>query len=100
LQTLSSGLDDYPRASHPSEDERHVDLRCWMYLAADCMHSITELLGKEDKLSKENYNSTVKLLSNFNLLNQVYSLSDANNFLTLTSLIFFFFSPFSILIHG
>lgn len=74
-----------------------------MYLAADCMHSITELLGKEYKLSKvstrwkekeasllsfyshitdvekqilqEDYNSTAKLLSNFNLLNQVYSLS-------------------------
>ncbi|KAG7658741.1 Glycosyl hydrolase family 63 N-terminal [Arabidopsis suecica] len=75
-KTLSSGLDDYPRASHPSEDERHVDLRCWMYLAADCMHSITELLGKEDKLSKENYNSTVKLLSNFNLLNQMHYDSD------------------------
>ncbi|CAH8362874.1 unnamed protein product [Eruca vesicaria subsp. sativa] len=71
-KTLSSGLDDYPRASHPSEDERHVDLRCWMYLAADCMHSITELLGKEDKLSKEDYNSTAKLLSNFDLLNQMH----------------------------
>ncbi|KAF2595320.1 hypothetical protein F2Q70_00044897, partial [Brassica cretica] len=71
-KTLSSGLDDYPRASHPSEDERHVDLRCWMYLAADCMHSITELLGKEDKFSKEDYNSTAMLLSNFDILNQMH----------------------------
>ncbi|KAL0700934.1 hypothetical protein Bca4012_057056 [Brassica carinata] len=71
-KTLSSGLDDYPRASHPSEDERHVDLRCWMYLAADCMHSITELLGKQDKISKEDYDSTAKLLSNFDLLNQMH----------------------------
>ncbi|VVA92421.1 unnamed protein product [Arabis nemorensis] len=46
--SLSSRLDDYPRASHPSEDERHVNLRCWMYLAADCMNSITEFLGEKD----------------------------------------------------
>lgn len=50
LQSLSSGLDDYPRASHPNEDERHVDLRCWMYLAADCMKSIQEFMGKTDIL--------------------------------------------------
>ncbi|KFK44494.1 hypothetical protein AALP_AA1G264500 [Arabis alpina] len=71
-QSLSSGLDDYPRASHPSEDERHVDLRCWMYLAADCMNSITEFLGKKDRLVTEDYNSTAKLLSDFNLLNQMH----------------------------
>ncbi|OVA17523.1 Glycoside hydrolase [Macleaya cordata] len=70
-KTLSSGLDDYPRASHPSEEERHLDLRCWMLLAADCMHSITELLGKKKDLGKE-YQSTAKLLSNFELLNQMH----------------------------
>jgi len=45
-------LDDYPRASHPSSDERHLDLRCWVLLAAQCMRSIEELLNKEIKPEK------------------------------------------------
>ncbi|KAF8107945.1 hypothetical protein N665_0116s0144 [Sinapis alba] len=69
-QSLSSGFDDYPRASHPTEDEKHVDLRCWMYLAADCMNSIIEFLGEKDR--HVDYSSTVKLLSDFNLLNQMH----------------------------
>ena len=42
-------FNDYPRASHPDEHERHVDLRCWMLLAAECMHSIAELLGVDNR---------------------------------------------------
>lgn len=70
-KTLSSGLDDYPRASHPGDDERHLDLRCWMLLAANCMHSITQLLEKESKSVKD-YGSTAKLLSDFEMLNQMH----------------------------
>ncbi|XP_058192852.1 mannosyl-oligosaccharide glucosidase GCS1-like [Rhododendron vialii] len=70
-KTLSSGFDDYPRASHPGDEERHLDLRCWMLLAADCMYSISKLLRKEKELGKE-YGSTAKLLSDFAILNQMH----------------------------
>lgn len=70
-KTLSSGLDDYPRASHPSEEERHLDLRCWMLLAVDSLHSITELFESSSERKKE-YGSTAKLLSDFEILNQLH----------------------------
>lgn len=70
-KTLSSGLDDYPRASHPSEEERHLDLRCWMLLAAKCMNAIAELLPEKNEMEKV-YSSAVKLLSDFKIMNQMH----------------------------
>lgn len=70
-KTLSSGLDDYPRASHPNDRECHLDLRCWMLLAADCMHSISEQHLKKIEPGKK-YGLTAKLLSDFELLNQMH----------------------------
>uniref|UniRef100_A0A1D1XWE2 Mannosyl-oligosaccharide glucosidase n=1 Tax=Anthurium amnicola TaxID=1678845 RepID=A0A1D1XWE2_9ARAE len=68
-KTLTSGLDDYPRASHPSDQEHHVDLRCWMLLAADCMHSIAVLLEMKDG---KVYQKMLQQLSNFEILNQIH----------------------------
>nr|SVE77464.1 EOG090X024P [Daphnia lumholtzi]SVE78094.1 EOG090X024P [Daphnia lumholtzi] len=64
-KSLSSGLDDYPRASHPTTYERHLDLRCWITLAAKVMASIADLTGREGR----KYHETFIFLSNNELLN-------------------------------
>ncbi|XP_024535407.1 alpha-glucosidase 2 isoform X1 [Selaginella moellendorffii] len=67
-KSLSSGLDDYPRASHPSADERHVDLRCWMALAAKSMVMIAKIIGAPH----EEYEAMSQVLSDFDVLNQLH----------------------------
>ncbi|KAI5063243.1 hypothetical protein GOP47_0021790 [Adiantum capillus-veneris] len=67
-KTLSSGLDDYPRSSHPSTDERHLDLRCWMVLATKSMLRISSLLGKDSG----EYRRMAEQLANMDLLNKLH----------------------------
>uniref|UniRef100_A0A6A7G1H0 Mannosyl-oligosaccharide glucosidase n=1 Tax=Hirondellea gigas TaxID=1518452 RepID=A0A6A7G1H0_9CRUS len=67
-KTLTSGLDDYPRASHPSMDERHLDLRCWMTLASGLMSDIARMLEKDPS----RFEDTFKYLSNNDALDALH----------------------------
>lgn len=67
-KTLTSGLDDYPRSSHPTSDERHLDLRCWIALAAGVMADLAHLLGRDDG----KYWETYYYLSDNSLLNELH----------------------------
>ncbi|XP_041124769.1 mannosyl-oligosaccharide glucosidase-like [Polyodon spathula] len=67
-KTLTSGLDDYPRASHPSQDERHVDLHCWMALASGVMADIAKLLGEPH----QEYEKTHQVLSDNSVLEELH----------------------------
>ncbi|KAG5674996.1 hypothetical protein PVAND_004937 [Polypedilum vanderplanki] len=69
-KTLTSGLDDFPRSSHPTDNERHVDLRCWITLAAGVMKQLGSMLGKNVEKYEETYNY---LSDNLLLQEQHYS---------------------------
>lgn len=67
-KTLTSGLDDYPRASHPTINEYHVDLRCWIALAAGILSDIANLIGE----SSEDFVVTHRYLTNNELLDTLH----------------------------
>ena len=68
-KTLTSGLDDYPRASHPTDDERHVDLRCWMAVASGVMKDLAEVLSES---SARIYSAVHARLMDNDLLDQLH----------------------------
>ncbi|XP_023311834.1 mannosyl-oligosaccharide glucosidase GCS1 isoform X2 [Anoplophora glabripennis] len=67
-KTLTSGLDDYPRASHPDENERHIDLYCWIAIAADTMAKLSKLLGRDGY----RYERTAEFLKNNDLMDTLH----------------------------
>ena len=66
--SFNSGLDDFPRASHPTDQEYHVDLRCWMALASKLMANIGSLIGK----NHEKYSKMADLLYDPHLLDELH----------------------------
>ncbi|BET01617.1 Mannosyl oligosaccharide glucosidase [Nesidiocoris tenuis] len=75
-KTLSSGLDDYPRSSHPTDDERHLDLRCWIMLGAGTLAEIAKLLNRESY----KYMDTFAYLFDPKLLDQLHWSEDLQRY--------------------
>lgn len=69
-RTLTSGFDDYPRATHPTDDEIHVDLRCWMAMASRVMAKIANILNMTEE--SEHYDQYYQLLANNTLLERYH----------------------------
>uniref|UniRef100_A0A0N5ASX6 mannosyl-oligosaccharide glucosidase n=1 Tax=Syphacia muris TaxID=451379 RepID=A0A0N5ASX6_9BILA len=69
-KTFASGFDDYPRATHPSEHEYHLDLRCWMAFSASVLSKLGEIVG--DTTGKAIYERDSKYLSDFDNLNKLH----------------------------
>ena len=68
-KTLTSGLDDYPRASTPSDDEFHLDLRCWVTLATRVLAKIAQRVGDS---SADQLKEKATYLMDNNLLDKLH----------------------------
>nr|CDQ00641.1 Bm3361, isoform b [Brugia malayi] len=69
-RTLPSGLDDYPRATHPTDDEYHVDLSCWMALSARVLSKLAKLAG--DSQNEEQYLADYNYLMDLNRFDNLH----------------------------
>lgn len=69
-KTLASGLDDYPRSSHPSPQEYHVDLRCWIALSLRTLRSFADSMNDQKFLDE--LEPKLKTLMDQNLLDKLH----------------------------
>ncbi|KAE9554124.1 hypothetical protein FO519_002661 [Halicephalobus sp. NKZ332] len=67
-KTLASGLDDYPRASHPTDDEYHLDLLCWMALSSRVVRHLAELTSDHSFMPE--IETDMRLFNDFENLNK------------------------------
>lgn len=77
-KTLPSGLDDFPRATHPTDDEYHLDLRCWMATAAKTLEQLAELAGEHTDAVR--YAADAQHLANLDLLNSLHWSEEAQRY--------------------
>lgn len=68
-KTLTSGLDDFPRASHPSDLERHIDLYCWMAVASNTLARLADILGRDSYMK---YKQTANYLMDNELMDSLH----------------------------
>ncbi|KAI3382507.1 hypothetical protein SNEBB_010943 [Seison nebaliae] len=78
-KSLASGLDDYPRSSHVTEFDRHVDLHCWMILAMRIILNVDEKLKLNDELTKE-IKEKYSSLNDWNNLNRLFWWNEKKRF--------------------
>ncbi|EQC28871.1 hypothetical protein SDRG_13381 [Saprolegnia diclina VS20] len=70
--TLASGLDDYPRASSPSDDERHVDLLAWMAKAASVLATVATAIGHDGSTYTALHATYLEALDTYHWSNGLY----------------------------
>lgn len=76
--TLASGLDDYPRAMLPSDQERHVDLLCWLSRAATIMAKLQLRCAAANKLSPDVLSGVTRHLSFLAMAAGIDSITQGN----------------------
>ncbi|UMM28471.1 hypothetical protein L5515_011298 [Caenorhabditis briggsae] len=77
-KTLSSGLDDFPRASHPTDNEYHLDLKCWLALASRVLARLARSYGTEQEYQKAS--KAMEELNNFETLQKDHWSEEAQGF--------------------